>query len=69
MIGRNGVGNARWDFRSEEYKTNQRAKELNNGRAAMMGIFGIAVHESIGNVDELLGQFKPIAAAVIDAAN
>jgi len=66
---RNGVGKGRWDFRSEEYKIDQRAKELNNGRAAMMGMFGIAVHESMGNIDEILGQFKPVATAAIDSVN
>ena len=54
----NGFGEQRWDFRSDEVKMNQRAKELNNGRAAMMGIAGLVVHEMIGNVDDLLGFLK-----------
>jgi len=54
----NGFGEQRWDFRSDEVKKNQRAKELNNGRAAMMGILGLVVHENMGNVDDLLGFLK-----------
>eukprot|EP00579_Thalassiosira_antarctica_P011552 CAMPEP_0201916990 /NCGR_PEP_ID=MMETSP0903-20130614/6484_1 /ASSEMBLY_ACC=CAM_ASM_000552 /TAXON_ID=420261 /ORGANISM="Thalassiosira antarctica, Strain CCMP982" /LENGTH=235 /DNA_ID=CAMNT_0048452947 /DNA_START=243 /DNA_END=950 /DNA_ORIENTATION=+ len=55
---RNGVGNSGWDRRSDAYKQNERAKELNNGRAAMMGILGLVVHESLGNVDTLLTFIK-----------
>ena len=47
-------GNVRWEERSDEFKLSSRAKELNNGRAAMMGIMGLVVHENLGNVDELL---------------
>jgi len=43
-----------WDKKADDYKLSQRAKELNNGRAAMMGILGLMVHEIIGNVDDLL---------------
>ncbi len=32
----------------------KRAIELNNGRAAQMGILGLMVHEKLGNVDQLL---------------
>ena len=55
---RNGVGNSGWDRRSDAYKQNERAKELNNGRAAMMGILGLMVHDSLGNVDTLLTFLK-----------
>jgi hypothetical protein len=40
----------------EETKLEKRAIELNNGRAAMMGILGLVVHEEIGN----LGQIIPV---------
>jgi len=39
---------------SEEEKLELRAKELNQGRAAMMGILGLMVHDKLGNVDTLL---------------
>jgi hypothetical protein len=32
----------------------KRAIELNNGRAAQMGILGIMVHEKLGNLDLIL---------------
>jgi hypothetical protein len=32
----------------------KRAIELNQGRAAQMGILGLMVHEKLGNVDNLL---------------
>lgn len=51
-------GNVRWDERTDEFKLSSRAKELNNGRAAMMGIMGLVVHENLGNVDELLPYFN-----------
>ena len=40
---------------SEEEMTDLRAKELNQGRAAMMGLLGLMVHDKLGNVDTLLG--------------
>mmetsp|Transcript_6232 Transcript_6232/g.8230 ORF Transcript_6232/g.8230 Transcript_6232/m.8230 type:complete len:207 (-) Transcript_6232:243-863(-) len=49
-----------WDTYSEEEKLQKRAIELNNGRAAQMGILGLMVHEMLGNsngyiINELLG--------------
>jgi len=60
----NGFGKVRWDPKPEDYKRSQRAKELNNGRAAMMGILGLMVHEKLGNVDELLPWLTKGAATV-----
>lgn len=42
-----------WDKQSAEWKEKKRAIELNNGRAAQMGILGIMVHEQLGNLDQL----------------
>ena len=50
----NGFGTVRWDSKPEALKRSSREKELNNGRAAMMGILGLMVHEQLGNVDSLL---------------
>ena len=39
---------------SDAPKMKKRAIELNNGRAAQMGILGIMVHEKLGNLDLIL---------------
>jgi hypothetical protein len=44
---RNGYIDFGWDTFDEETKLQKRAIELNNGRAAMMGILGLMVHELI----------------------
>ena len=42
-----------WDKQSDAWKEKKRAIELNNGRAAQMGILGIMVHEQLGNLDAI----------------
>jgi hypothetical protein len=44
---RNGYIDFGWDSFDEETKLQKRAIELNNGRAAMLGILGLMVHEEI----------------------
>jgi len=44
---RNGYIDFGWDTFSEEEKLQKRAVELNNGRAAQLGILGLMVHELI----------------------
>jgi len=51
---RNGAADFGWDTFDEETKLQKRAIELNNGRAAMMGILGLMVHEELGNLDAIL---------------
>mmetsp|Transcript_42948 Transcript_42948/g.91312 ORF Transcript_42948/g.91312 Transcript_42948/m.91312 type:complete len:254 (-) Transcript_42948:131-892(-) len=45
---RNGAIDYGWDKFSDEKKLRTRAVELNNGRAAMMGIWGLVTHEVMG---------------------
>ena len=45
---RNGVKDFGWDKFDEETKFQKRAIELNQGRAAMMGILALMVHEKLG---------------------
>ena len=40
-----------WDSFDEETKMTKRAVELNQGRAAMMGLLGLMVHDKLGNVE------------------
>jgi hypothetical protein len=51
---RSGTIDFGWDDFDEEEKLSKRAIELNNGRAAMMGILGLMVHEQLGNLDSVL---------------
>ena len=45
---RNGCIDFGWDSFDAQTKLEKRAIELNNGRAAMMGILGLMVHEQLG---------------------
>eukprot|EP00537_Pseudo-nitzschia_pungens_P002151 CAMPEP_0172361298 /NCGR_PEP_ID=MMETSP1060-20121228/5154_1 /TAXON_ID=37318 /ORGANISM="Pseudo-nitzschia pungens, Strain cf. cingulata" /LENGTH=202 /DNA_ID=CAMNT_0013083521 /DNA_START=116 /DNA_END=724 /DNA_ORIENTATION=- len=51
---RNGGFDLGWDKFDEKTKLRKRAIELNNGRAAQMGILGLMVHEKMGNVATIL---------------
>jgi hypothetical protein len=50
---RNGALDFGWDSFDEETKLQKRAIELNQGRAAQMGMFGLMIHDILGNVDSL----------------
>mmetsp|Transcript_17348 Transcript_17348/g.22556 ORF Transcript_17348/g.22556 Transcript_17348/m.22556 type:complete len:201 (-) Transcript_17348:125-727(-) len=54
---RNGAIDFGWDSFDEETKMAKRAIELNQGRAAQMGMLGLMVHDKLGNVDSLLPPF------------
>jgi len=56
--GVNGFGKKTWDSWSPETKLKKRTIELNNGRAAMMGIWGLVTHEMMG-VSILPGSYLP----------
>mmetsp|Transcript_2833 Transcript_2833/g.5966 ORF Transcript_2833/g.5966 Transcript_2833/m.5966 type:complete len:212 (+) Transcript_2833:51-686(+) len=60
---RNGAIDFGWDSFSEDEKLSKRGIELNNGRAAQLGIFGLMVHEGINNnpyiLNDILG--SPVA--------
>jgi len=47
---RNGALDFGWDTFDEDTKLTKRAVELNNGRAAMMGILGLMVHEKLNEI-------------------
>eukprot|EP00567_Pseudictyota_dubia_P009793 CAMPEP_0197455722 /NCGR_PEP_ID=MMETSP1175-20131217/41440_1 /TAXON_ID=1003142 /ORGANISM="Triceratium dubium, Strain CCMP147" /LENGTH=219 /DNA_ID=CAMNT_0042989649 /DNA_START=677 /DNA_END=1336 /DNA_ORIENTATION=- len=51
---RNGALDFGWDKQSDEWKRKKRAIELNNGRAAQMGILGLMVHDKLGNLPDIL---------------
>ena len=44
-----------WDKFDDATKLKKRAVELNNGRAAMMGILGLMVHEQLGGALPIVG--------------
>jgi Chlorophyll A-B binding protein len=49
---RNGAIDFGWDTFSEETKLQKRAVELNQGRAAQMGMLALMVHDKLGNVED-----------------
>lgn len=51
---RNGVLDFGWDKQTDSWKRSKRSVELNQGRAAMMGILGLMTHEMMGNVGDIL---------------
>ena len=53
---RNGWIDFGWETFDEETKLSKRAIELNNGRAAMMGILGLMMHEQIGGTFPIIGE-------------
>uniref|UniRef100_A0A7S4JBT4 Plastid light harvesting protein n=1 Tax=Odontella aurita TaxID=265563 RepID=A0A7S4JBT4_9STRA len=53
---RNGWIDFGWDKFDEETKLKKRAVELNNGRAAQMGILGLIVHEQMHTNMPIIGQ-------------
>jgi Chlorophyll A-B binding protein len=44
----------KWASQSDKWKTQKRTIEINNGRAAMMGIWGLVIHDMMGNLDEII---------------
>jgi hypothetical protein len=55
---RNGYIDFGWDKYNEATKLNKRTIELNQGRAAMMGIIGMVCHEALG-VSTFPGGYLP----------
>jgi hypothetical protein len=54
---RNGIdGKVYWKNLDDETKLKKRAIELNNGRAAMMGILGLMMHEQLGGSIPIVGE-------------
>lgn len=51
---RNGFLDFGWDKQTDAWKEKKRAIELNQGRAAQMGILSLMVHDSLGNVQDIL---------------
>ena len=51
---RNGYIDFGWDKQSDEWKKKKRTIELNNGRAAQMGLIGLMFHDALGNVADIL---------------
>ena len=49
---RNDAFDLGWDTFDEETKLTKRAVELNQGRAAMMGLLALMVHDQLGNVSD-----------------
>jgi len=53
---RNDALDLGWDTFDEETQLFKRGVELNNGRAAMLGILGLMVHEQLGGVLPIVGE-------------
>ena len=53
FTGVNSDWTDRWGKLPEKTKQKKMQIELNNGRAAMMGIWGLVTHELIGNLDSM----------------
>ena len=51
---RNGVIDFGWDKWDKQTQYTKRGIELNNGRAAMLGILGLMVHEQLGNLGTVI---------------
>ncbi len=51
---RNGYLDFGWDSQTAEWKAKKRTLELNQGRAAQMGVLGLMVHDALGNVATIL---------------
>ena len=51
---RNGALDFGWDKLDASTQMRKRTIELNNGRAAQMGILGLIVHEYMGNIGDIL---------------
>mmetsp|Transcript_9152 Transcript_9152/g.12168 ORF Transcript_9152/g.12168 Transcript_9152/m.12168 type:complete len:200 (-) Transcript_9152:180-779(-) len=54
---RNGFLDFGWDSYDQATKNKKRSIELNQGRAAQMGILGLMVHDKLGNIDAVLPPF------------
>ena len=54
---RNGAIDFGWDKYDEATKLRKRAIELNQGRAAQMGLLGLMVHEKLGNIETIVPPF------------
>jgi hypothetical protein len=52
---RNGALDFGWDTFDEETKLSKRGIELNNGRAAQMGILGLMMNEQVGGTFPIIG--------------
>ena len=53
---RNGTFKSAWNRFDEETKLQKRGIELNNGRAAMLGILGLMMHEQLGGSIPIVGE-------------
>jgi Chlorophyll A-B binding protein len=51
---RNGAIDFGWNQQSAAWQLQKRTVELNNGRAAQMGILALMLHESFGNLGEIV---------------